>query len=81
MWIRSQNKEILVDAKMINIERGSGDYFIEGRTYFNNFDECFYLGFYKTKEKAVKVLNELQCMIAINGGVDSGMYQMPEDDE
>ena len=35
------------------------------------------LGMYKTKEKAMKVLDELQCRIARS---ESSVFQMPEED-
>lgn len=87
MWVRSQDKKVLIDAKTFHIDRDNGDYYIE--CYFNDIKDYFdyfclgfcklkYLGFYKTEEKAMKVLDELQCRIA---RTESGVYQMPEDEE
>ena len=77
MWIRSQNKEVLANIKAFNIIKNKEKFWIIG--YLNSVSDNFiYLGKYKTEEKAMKVLDELQCRIARS---ESGVFQMPEDEE
>lgn len=71
MWIRSQDKENLANANDINIiVRDSGVWI-----YVN--DQKYAV--YPTKEKALKVLDEIQKLI-----YDyqlGGIFQMPSDDK
>lgn len=80
MWIRSQDKKYLFDVKgcFINQNPFYGKFGPDEGYHISGFTHCeFYLGTYKTKEKAMKVLDELQCRIA---RTESGVFQMPEDD-
>lgn len=70
MWIRSQNKENLIDAKYVVIES-----YVDGRHHISN--NGFILGTYSRKEKAMSVLDDLQCRIA---RTETGVFPMPEDD-
>ena len=77
MWVRSQNKEVLADIKAFNTFKNKGKFCITG--YLNSISDKFLLlGKYETKEKAMSVLDELQCRIA---RTESGVYQMPEEKE
>ena len=87
MWIRSQNRHVLADIKEIclkevdnNIqtENGNEHYFIGYASPMMSNGEWWYLGDYKTKEKAMSVLDDLQCRIA---KTESGVFQMPEDEK
>lgn len=89
LWIRSQDKILLtkVDCLEINktfkdIDKVNG---IEGYAIFNGIDE---LGFFKTKERALEVLDEIQeilmMCIKANGnehlvGTSCYVYQMPQE--
>lgn len=91
MWIRSQDGKILVDAKEIFIEE------VYGTMIFCSTDsEEYLLGQYSTHEKALGVLDEIQCNITGNrltknykvvrdcniaGTEFHGVYTMPKDDE
>ena len=55
MWIKSQNKKILVDTNKIYIECDS---IYNHKTYFIKGD-CI-LGEYSTKEKAMRVMDMIQ---------------------
>lgn len=77
MWVRSQNKEALVDVKAFDIVRRKANFHIVGYLKSIN-DNGFYLGIYKTEEQVKKILDDLQCRIARS---ESGVYQMPEDEE
>nr|DAY75821.1 MAG TPA: hypothetical protein [Caudoviricetes sp.] len=87
MWIRSQNRMQLQDVNRFVIEQFETGIYIVG-------NGCT-LGIYSTKEKALKVLDEIQDAIedtdyyridnighgtyALGKGVQ--VYQMPQDDE
>ena len=95
MWIRSQNKYILANANSFRICKDSIDdwvyYAING--HYDRYEQE--LGIYSTKEKALKVLDEIQNAIENNGyyNIDNfclntyalkrgtQVYQMPADDE
>ena len=71
MWIRSQDLYTLIKCKRLSIRQCGGEnYCVIG-------DECVVLGEYSTEEKAMSVLDELQCRIARS---ESGVFQMPKDD-
>ena len=77
MWIRSQNKELLIKCNDIAIENNQ----IIG--YFDKETEYENLGTYKSKERAIEVLDEIQELISNLSGRDSyqyyPIYQMPEE--
>ena len=73
MWIRSQNKEILVKAVCIYL---CGENHICASTVEG---DRWYIGKYSSEEKALKVLDKIQkfiCDYKIRG-----LFQMPQDDE
>ena len=76
MWVRSQKKSCLVDINgcFIDDKYNIVGWMCEPSIDYNKWT----LGTYKTEEKAMQVLDDLQCRIAIS---ESGVYQMPEDDE
>lgn len=95
MWIRTQNKYILANANSFRIRKDRIDdwvyYAING--HYDGYEQE--LGIYSTKEKALKVLDEIQDAIedtdyyridnighgtyALGKGVQ--VYQMPQDEE
>ena len=57
MWVRSQNKEILINANSFRIMEDFNSYCI----VYDFYDgELYYLGEYSTKEKAMKVMDMIQ---------------------
>ena len=56
MWIRSQNKEILINANGVRIVYE--DTYCIVCDYYDG--ELYYLGEYSTKEKAMKVIEMIQ---------------------
>ena len=68
LWVRSQDKEILLKVNELEIETNMIIAF-DGNKY-----QC--LGTYKTKERALEALDEIQEYMD-NGYGD--VYQMPED--
>lgn len=80
MWIRTQNKYILANANSFRICKDCiGDwvyYAING--HYDRYEQE--LGTYSTKEKALKVLDEIQDLIY--KACDSGItYEMPQDED
>ena len=76
VWIRSQDKEILVECNVLKLKYTSVNniFYI----YADSKGEKVYLGGYSTKEKALKVLDRIQLLI-VQGFC--GVFQMPQDDE
>lgn len=81
MWIRSQDKELLVDASEFSIE----EQYEYGELYAYSIDSGDYeLGTYQTKENAMKVLNMIQetinkIEIDYHIGINSVIFEMPQD--
>ena len=79
MWIRSQSKVIILDCKSVAI---SNEIQYNPKEYigkFSVFCENVILGFYSTKEKALKVLDMIEEHIEYNSNF--GVFQMPQDEE
>ena len=63
MWIRSQDKGYLVKNPIIDIDIRKNEVYILDRTYAKNSFVGRILGVYKSKERAVEVLDEIQSRI------------------
>ena len=63
LWIRSQDKEILVKANNLSIVLEQDD----TCEIINTFEEhqCWELGTYKSKERALEVLDEIQNILLL----------------
>lgn len=57
LWIRSQNKKELIPDPKLGIDQCENRYYIVDRY---NFENAFILGEYKSKERALEVLDEIQ---------------------
>lgn len=78
MWIRSQDKEILIKAVCIYL---CGENHICAST---DEKDRWYIGKYSTKEKALKMLDMIEKFINrsfMYGYQLGGVFQMPQDDE
>ena len=75
LWIRSQDKEILAECNILKLKYTS----VNNRFYIyaDSKGEKVYLGGYSTKEKALKVLEDVQLALIYSGVV----VKMPQDDE
>ena len=70
MWIRSQDKEILMDSNGFTLYTGIEQIKLQCRRIVNdnlntaimgkNSGAWYYLGTYKTKERALEILNQIQ---------------------
>lgn len=91
MWIRSQNKEFLVDTKSVGIFHGTDGYCriqcLDNKIY--DFERII-LGYYTTTEKALKVLDMVQETIEYGNKTikkekhelhKNKVFEMPQDDE
>ena len=57
LWIRSQNKKELIPNPKLGIDQCENRYYIVDRY---NFENAFILGEYKSKERALEVLDEIE---------------------
>lgn len=76
MWVRSQNKEVLVnvnDVCFFKIKKDSYQF----RCYGYG-DDYYILGEYSTEEKALTVLDMIEKVSMYSGNT---LFQMPQDDE
>ena len=74
LWIRSQDKEILAECNAVVVNPSdNSDYYIYA--YCKN--DRVYLGHYSTREKALKVLDDIEDY----AGRGYDFYRMPQDDE
>jgi hypothetical protein len=80
MWIRRQDKEMLIEAVCIYLGGENHTKWDYHRIYASTAEgDNWYIGKYSTKEKALKVLDMIQKLI-----YDyqlGGVFQMPSDDE
>ena len=83
LWIRSQDRMNLVQIKQISLNYENNKQLIanyESEQYENS--GCYYelLGTYKTKERALEVLDEIQNYILLPNTDNSAyVYKMPKE--
>lgn len=76
LWIRTQNKEMLLKVKGIYYDYQQNKHYITCITD----DELYWVGIYATKERALEVLDEIQEKIECY--LDDKLayvYEMPKD--
>ena len=85
MWVRSQDKNLLIKCDNFSIEHYTKTNYTETETTIKFFSietleratqKLTALGDYSTKEKALRVLDMIQKFIGVND-----VFQMPQDDE
>lgn len=87
IWVRSQDKEMLVEASNFRIfeglDKGKVSYYtIDIDSDLPQHPFTFELGKYSTKEKALKVLDKIQIAITIQlCDINRVVFQMPQDEE
>ena len=67
IWVRSQNKETLANADKLYIGKNNNKYTINFDTYI---DGWYILGTYKSKERAIEVLDEIDSKIMMNKAIE-----------
>ena len=75
MWIRRQDKEMLIKAVCIYL--GGGNHICASSAEGNRW----YIGEYSTREKALKVLDGIEIAIRDPLLLYSRVFSMPQDDE
>lgn len=76
MWVRSQNKEVLVNVNDVCFYKMKKDSY-QFRCYGYGYD-YYILGEYSTEEKALKVLDEIQKQAEY---LCPKSFQMPADED
>ena len=74
LWIRSQDKEILIKVNNLSLICSNKD---ETCEIINSFEDhqCWELGIYKTKERALEVLDDIQNFMTIEIHEDNITYE------
>lgn len=85
LWIRSQDRMNLVKVRQVSLNYQNNKEIIANYMpdfYENSGAYCESLGFYTSKEKAIKVLDEIQDLLqnAYTGNANRIVYQMPKDE-
>lgn len=79
MWIRNQNGTILMDCDSFAVKDHSGKY--EVITLSGKSGISISLGTYSTKEKALKVLDQIQYNMEPFEHEPTMVFQMPADED
>ena len=87
MWIRSQNRMVLMDVHKLFVQHrysNKDDRYVDSSLYAEDYGNT--LGVYKSEERALQVLDEIhQLIIACNrcqnDRMFSPVFQMPEERE
>lgn len=84
LWIRDLSKQELVKCSIIKIEEGfETNQDCITRSYYTiyNFDGVHinWLGEYKTKERAMEILDEIETMLLENFNESCLMFEMPKE--
>ena len=75
--MRSQDKELLLQTKVFEIEFFSEEAFTLINTRFNG--KNVNLGKYETKKRALEVLDEIQNILETRNDVNQMVYEMPQE--
>lgn len=86
IWVRSQDKEMLVEASNFRIfeglDKGKVSYYtVDIDSDLPQHPFTFELGRYSTKEKALKVLDKISRSLVKGWEIYEPVFQMPQDDE
>lgn len=83
LWVRSQNREMLrINPELEIYEYGNGKFLVMDTKGNVIYDKAKILGEYKTKERALEVLDEIQGhLVVINDKNDNYfyVYEMPKE--
>ena len=78
LWIRSQDKKLLMKSTELRYNQKKENHSILA---YDTKGDYRLLGIYKSKERALEVLDEIQDLLqnAYVGGSNRVVYQMPKD--
>lgn len=82
LWIRSQDKESLTKVSNIQYSYQKGDLYtdVNGKHHIGTYyDNLKILGTYKTKKRAIEVLDEIQNKLETINEVITYVYEMPKE--
>ena len=72
LWVRSQDRENLSKVEHLGV--------FNKKIYVNGYEESGYcIGTYKTKERALEVLDEIQGILIDYSKISRVVYQMPKE--
>lgn len=74
LWIRSQNKKCLLRASMFDLDNDE-----TGIYCYSNEENFCLLGKYKSKERALEILDEIQGVLIDYSQMSSVVYVMPKE--
>lgn len=80
LWIRSQDKESLTKVSNVEYTYKEGNLYtdVRGKHYIGTYyDNLKILGEYKSKERALEVLDEIQAYL-MSDTPQTNVYTMPE---
>lgn len=83
LWIRSQDKDILIKVDNLELDDERND--IYTHNCINNMQMTYTIGRYKTKERALEVLDEIQRLMIASlvdknlDGYGVVIYEMPKE--
>lgn len=77
LWVRSQDKELLMKSPELRYNQKGNDHSILA---YDSLGVYRILGTYKTKERAIEVLDEIEDLLqnAYVGNANRIVYKMPE---
>lgn len=81
LWIRSQDKESLTKVSNVEYTYKEGNLYtdVRGKHYIGTYyDNLKILGEYKSKERALEVLDEIQSYL-MSDSPKSNVYHMPKE--
>ena len=80
LWIRSQDRERLIKVNTLFVEY-NGDVDPTIISYRIVADKCIDLGIYKSKERALEILDEIDKLMsdAVYNGLKVARYEMPKE--
>ena len=78
MWIRSQDKEILIDAKTVSHQAENTVYEKNIINGWLDGEGWFIIGKYETRERAIEVISEIQFQVQQGAKEKNWVYEMPE---
>lgn len=81
LWIRSQDKKSLTKVSNVEYTYEEGNLYtdVRGKHYIGTYyDNLKILGEYKSKERALEVLDEIQAYL-MSDTPQANVYTMPED--
>ena len=78
IWIRSQSREALIKVQGLRIDDYKGKIYKTDKVTIEDVDTYTVLGEY-SRERAIKILDEIQRYINLHKTMKFDIYEMPEE--